>query len=347
MKFYLLLACIVIYISCNLYQFRLTNFFALAPDQSCVSNGYLETPIDFIPGMKGIRLKDIPTFIQTTDRNDFMVNFMDAEAQNAFKASGVILNTFDEFEQDVVNEMKKMFAHNLYTIGSLSALTSQLHESPLNSISFNLWKEDTSCLKWLDDQQEASVVYVNFGSITVMTPEQLEEFAWGLANSKRKFLWVIRPDLVAGETTALSGVFEEIRGRGMLVSWCPQEKVLSHPAIGCFLTHSGWNSTLESIYGGVPMICWPFFSEQATNCRYACEKWMVGMEIDGNVKRDEVERQVKEMMEGERGKEMRSAARNWKAKAEAAVAEGGSSYENLERLVRELKMGKLPVVKSS
>lgn len=120
------------------------------------------------------------------------------------------------------------------------------------------------------------------------------------------------------------------------MSWCAQEEVLSHPGVGVFLTHSGWNSTLESIYSGVPMICWPFFAEQHTNCRYACEEWGIGMEIDSNVRREEVELLVRELMEGERGMEMRKKAMRWKESGEAATKQGGSSYVNLKGLVNEV-----------
>uniref|UniRef100_A0A1Y3BU59 Putative UDP-glucuronosyl/UDP-glucosyltransferase n=1 Tax=Helianthus annuus TaxID=4232 RepID=A0A1Y3BU59_HELAN len=87
----------------------------------------------------------------------------------------------------------------------------------------------------------------------------------------------------------------------MLAGWCPQEQVINHPSIGGFLTHSGWNSTVESISSGVPMICWPFFSDQFPNCWLSCTKWGVAMEIDSDVKRDEVERLVVELMAGEKG----------------------------------------------
>lgn len=314
-------------------------------DESYLTNGYLETTIDWIPGMKGIRLKDIPSFIRTTARNDTLLNFEGGEAQNAFKASGVIINTFDELEHEVIDEMKKMFPH-LYIIGPLSTLVNKNPESPSKSIGSNLWKEDTQCLQWLDEQEPESVAYINFGSITIMTATQLEEFAWGLANSKHKFLWVIRPDLVEGGSVALTEDFKrETRERGVLVSWCPQEKVLSHPSVGVFLTHSGWNSTLESICGGVPMLCWPYFAEQPTNCCYVCTKWGLGMEIECNVTRDEVEGLVREVMEGEKGKEIRMKARDWKAKAEEAAVVGGSSYLDVERLVTDLRMGILPVSK--
>ncbi|KAH7683817.1 UDP-glucuronosyl/UDP-glucosyltransferase protein [Dioscorea alata] len=305
-------------------------------DESYLSNGYLETSIGWIPGMKDMRLKDFPSFIRTTNRDDIMLNFDGGEAQNAYKAWGVIINTYYELEKDVIDAMKLMFPH-LYTIGPLFSFASQIDDEKMKSIGSNLWKEDTTCIDWLDKQKVGSVVYVNFGSITVMTKEQLGEFAWGLANSKHPFLWVIRPDLVAGEKAMLpEGFIEETKGRGVMASWCPQEQVLSHPSLGVFLTHSGWNSTLESICNGVPMICWPFFAEQPTNCRYVCREWGVGMEIDGNVRRDEVEELVREMMEGEKGKEMRLKVKEWKEKSEDAVKYGGSSYESINKLVNDL-----------
>lgn len=117
-------------------------------------------------------------------------------------------------------------------------------------------------------------------------------------------------------------------------------KVMKHPAIGGFLTHCGWNSTIESISNGVPMICWPFFAEQQTNCRYICIEWGIGMEIDTDVNREEVEAQVREMMDGKKGKMMKRKALEWKKKAEEAVVIGGSSYLNFEKLVNDILLRK-------
>ncbi|XP_043687285.1 7-deoxyloganetin glucosyltransferase-like isoform X2 [Telopea speciosissima] len=306
-------------------------------DLSYLSNGYLDTPLDWIPGMNGIRLKDIPTFVRTTNPDDFMLDFIKGEVRRAYKASAIILNTFDVLEKDVVDSLSKMLPR-VYTIGPLPLLLNQIKDESLKSIGSNLWKEESGCLEWLDSKEPSSVVYVNFGSITVMTPQQLVEFAWGLANSEQTFLWIIRPDLVAGDSAVLSSEFlSQTKERGMLASWCPQEKVLSHPAIGGFLTHSGWNSTLESICGGVPMVCWPFFAEQQTNCRYSCTHWGIGAEIDNNVKRNDVEKLVRELMEGENGKEMKSKAMIWRKKAEEATSSvGGSSLVNFDNLVKEI-----------
>ena len=169
-----------------------------------------------------------------------------------------------------------------------------------------------------------------------MTEKNFNEFAWGLANSKHAFLWVVTPDVVMGDSTILlEEFFEETNDRGLLASWCPQDKALAHPSLGVYLTHCGWNSTLESVSTGVHVICWPFFAKQQTNCQYACTTWEIGVEVNEDVKRDEIEALVKEMMEGDKGTAMRQKAREWKKKAVKATDIGGSSYENFERLIKE------------
>ncbi|PIA38217.1 hypothetical protein AQUCO_02800113v1 [Aquilegia coerulea] len=306
-------------------------------DLSCVTNGYLETTIDWVPGIEDIRLKDIPSFfLRTTDRNDIMVNYNVKQVEQAPKASAIVLNTFDELEKDVINTIQSKLPP-IYTIGFLHLLVNKISDSGLDSIESNLLKEDLDCLKWLDSKKENTVLYVNFGSTTVMTPQHMMEFAWGLANSKQTFFWIIRPDLVSGDSAILPPEFIiETKERSLFASWCPQEQVLNHPSIGGFLTHSGWNSTIESISSGVPMICWPFCGEQQMNCTYSCRHWGIGMEIDNNVKREEVESLVRELMEGKKGKEMKMKAIEWKQKAKEAVAPGGSSYQNLDKLIKEI-----------
>ncbi|KAJ9705803.1 hypothetical protein PVL29_003757 [Vitis rotundifolia] len=310
-------------------------------DESCLSNGYLDTVVDFVPGKKKtIRLRDFPSFLRTTDLNDIMLNFVMVEAERASRASAVILNTFDALEKDVLDALSATLPP-VYSIGPLQHLVDQISDDRLKSMGSNLWKEQTDCLQWLDSKEPKSVVYVNFGSITVMTSQQLTEFAWGLANSNKPFLWIIRPDLVVGDSALLPPEFvTETKDRGMLASWCPQEQVLKHPAIGGFLTHSGWNSTSESICGGVPLICWPFFAEQQTNCRYSCSEWGIGMEIDNNVKRVEVEKLVRELMDGEKGKEMKKKVMEWRKLAEEATRPGGSSYDNFDKLLRNVLLKK-------
>ncbi|THU69810.1 hypothetical protein C4D60_Mb08t18340 [Musa balbisiana] len=258
-------------------------------DESDITNGYLDVAVEWIPGLKNMRLKDLPTFIRTTTPttscsttatveaqrasmakapvreamaamlppiytigpphfafspsfrtvpltsfprstdgpDDIMLNYCNREAQRASMAKAVIMNTFDELEQPVLEAMAAMLPP-IYTIGPLTLLSRRASDSPLTSFRSrsNLWKEESGCLEWLHGRAPASVVYVNFGSITVMTNTQLIEFAWGLANCKYEFLWVIRPDLVKGDAAVLPEEFlEETKGRGLLASWCPQEAV--------------------------------------------------------------------------------------------------------------------------
>lgn len=290
--------------------------------------------------MKGIRLRDIPTFIRTIDPDAIMLKYNIVQHANASRARAIVINTFEELEDEVLEAIRAKF-DLVYTIGPLQLIEKAIYETKLTSIGSSLWKEDAECLKWLDGKEDDSVLYINFGSITPLSTEQMVEFAWGLAQSKHNFLWIIRPDLMNGKGSVLpEGFTEDTKGRGLMVGWCPQEDVLAHKAIGAFLTHCGWNSTIETISEGVPMVCWPFFAEQQTNCRYACTKWEIGVEIEGDVNRGKVEKMVRLMMEGEEGKEMRKKALEWKEKAQLAAKPGGSSYNNLEKLINETLLGK-------
>ncbi|XP_058086777.1 7-deoxyloganetin glucosyltransferase-like [Magnolia sinica] len=313
----------------------------LFKDANCLTNGYLDTCIDWIPAMPGIRLKDLPTFIRTVDPNDIMLDFSIKVAQTLLKASAIILNTFDELDHEIIEAANHKFRlQRTYTLGPLFALCNQIPNDNLNSVKSNFWKEEMECIEWLDKIADDTVVYVNFGSLAVLTPEQMKEFAWGLANSNHPFMWFIRPDLVSGGSAILEREFlEETKGRGLIAGWCAQKQVLDHPSVGGFLTHNGWNSTLESIHSGVPMLCWPFFGDQQMNCRFACTVWGNGMEIDSDVKiseRERVEGAIKELMEGEKGKEMRKNAMKWKEKARKAVEVGGPSHISFDRLVNDL-----------
>ncbi|KAE8663774.1 7-deoxyloganetin glucosyltransferase [Hibiscus syriacus] len=307
-------------------------------DASQLSNGYLDTDMDWIPAMKGVGLREFPTFIRTTNPNDTMFNYNLQSVNNATKAAAVILNTFDDLEHQVLDAIKTKLT-NLYTIGPLSLLHRQLCPTNLDSMGSNLWEEDTQCLSWLDEREPCSVVYVNFGSLITVTPQKLRDFAWELADSKYPFLWVIRADLVngGGEDILSEEFLAAISDRGVLVGWCPQERVLSHPSVGGFLTHCGWNSTMESVCEGVPLICWPFFADQPMNCFYCCREWGIGMEMDSDVNREKVEILARELMEGMKGHCLRVKAMDWKKKAEAATTPGGSSYINFDNIVMQLK----------
>lgn len=270
-------------------------------DAEQLTNRFLDTPVDWALGMsRHMRLKDFPSFFRSTDPDDFMVHFALHVTERLAEADAVVLNTFDELESEALDAMRAMLPPTapIYTVGPLNFLAEKTvpRGGPLDALGSNLWKEDVFCFDWLDGKEPGSVVYVNYGSVTVMTNEEVVEFAWGLANSGHEFLWIVRPDLVKGDAAVLPPEFlESTKGRGLLASWCPQEAVLRHEAVGVFLTHSGWNSTTESLCGGVPMLCWPFFAEQQTNCRYKCVEWGVAMEIGHDVRREAVEDRIREI----------------------------------------------------
>lgn len=299
----------------------------------------MEKEMDWVPGMKNIRLRDFPSFIRTTNPDDIMVNYNIIQTKDASRAKAVVLNTYDDLEAEVIDAIRRKFDH-VATIGPLQLLEHEVKNPEVRSIGPSLWREDDASIAWLNDRAPNSVLYVNFGSITVLSRQQLLEFAWGLANSDHYFLWIIRPDMVSGESAVLPPEYlAEVEGRAKMVGWCAQERVLAHPAVGGFLTHCGWNSTLEGVSEGVPMICWPFFAEQQTNCRYACTDWEIGLEIEGEVMREKVAELVKVVMEGEKGKEMRKKALEWKEKAHLAAKEDGSSYRNLDFLINKILLG--------
>ncbi|KAK2420017.1 7-deoxyloganetin glucosyltransferase [Trifolium repens] len=190
-------------------------------DESYLKNGYLDTKIDWIPGLQNFRLKDLPDFIRTTNPNDLALEFIIEVVDRFHRASAIVFNTSYELESGVMNALHSMLP-SLYTIGPFASFLDQSPHNQLASLGTNLWKEDTKCLEWLKSKGPGSVVYVNFGSITIMSEEKILEFAWGLANSKKPFLWIIRPDLVIGGSVVLSSEFvDEISDRGLIAVWPP------------------------------------------------------------------------------------------------------------------------------
>ncbi|KAJ0587196.1 putative UDP-glucuronosyl/UDP-glucosyltransferase, UDP-glycosyltransferase family [Helianthus annuus] len=309
-------------------------------DESYLTNGYLDTFVD-IPGMNGIRLRDLPEHILGVGPKAHALKFMVETVVEADKASHMIFHTFDGLESSIIRELKSMFP-KIYTIGPLQLLLNQIREKESNNSNFSgysLWKEEPECLQWLQSKEPNSVVYVNFGSLAVMSLQDLVEFGWGLVNSNSYFLWIIRDNLIDGKPAVLPPELEEvIKSKGFIATWCSQEEVLNHHSVGGFLTHGGWGSVIESLSAGVPMICCPFSGDQRTNCAQMCKEWEVGMEIGRNVKRDEVEKLVRELMDGVEGVKMRKKAIEWKKIADISTKPKGSSSIDIEELVAEIRM---------
>ncbi|KAK7390447.1 hypothetical protein VNO78_25752 [Psophocarpus tetragonolobus] len=231
----------------------------------------------------------------------------------------------------------------VYTIGPIHTLTKT--QVPNNdSPTLHLRKEDKSCITWLNNQKKKSVLYVSFGTVVKLTHEQLLEFWHGLVNSLKPFLWVIRKDLINGEGGVDSNVPIELelgtKERGFLVEWVPQEEVLAHPAVGGFFTHSGWNSTLECIAEGVPMLCWPLMTDQTINGRCVSQQWGIGVDINGTCDRLIIESMVKNVME-DQIEGLRSSVDNIAQKACDSIKETGSSYHNMDNMIKDIRLMKI------
>lgn len=120
------------------------------------------------------------------------------------------------------------------------------------------------------------------------------------------------------------------------MKWAPQAEVLRHRAVGAFWTHNGWNSTLESICEGVPMICTPFFADQKVNAKYVSDVWRVGLQLPHEFQREEVERAIQRMMVEDEGKALRERALELKEKANLCLNQQGSSRLSLDRLITHI-----------
>ncbi|KAJ0667267.1 putative UDP-glucuronosyl/UDP-glucosyltransferase [Helianthus annuus] len=205
----------------------------------------------------------------------------------------------------------------------------------------HFWQEDRTCLTWLDQQQPCSVIYIAFGSFTNFDQTQFEELALGLELSNRPFLWVVRPGMTKETTSNYNypdGYTERVGARGRIVSWAPQQKVLAHPSVACFMSHCGWNSTLEGVTNGLPFLCWPYFADQFHNESYICDIWKTGLRLEKDeaeiITRGEIRTKVEELLNGET---YTGKALDIKEKVTRSVREGGCSHRNLNNFIDWIK----------
>lgn len=299
----------------------------------------MDRMITNVPGMENLlRCRDLPGFCRVADTNDPVLQFILKQTQRSYQFQALILNSFQDLEGPILSNIRTL-CPNLYAIGPLHSLLKTKLSHETESLN-NLWEVDRSCLAWLDNQPPGSVIYVSFGSITVMGNQSLMEFWHGLVNSGRNFLWVIRPDLVKGKNEEIeipAELEEGTKQRGYMVGWAPQEKVLSHEAVGGFLTHSGWNSTLESIVAGKPMVCWSYTADQQVNSRFVSNVWKLGVDMKDFCDRESVAKMVNDVMVNRKEEFMRSATEMANL-ARRSVSPGGSSYADFDRLVNEIRL---------
>ncbi|MFS7966715.1 putative UDP-glucuronosyl/UDP-glucosyltransferase [Helianthus anomalus] len=239
-------------------------------------------------------------------------------------SSGIIWNSFKELEETELERVQ----HDFPILNFLIPLPKYLTAS-----SSSLLDQDRTFFPWLDQQPPKSVLYVSFGSISKVDEKEFLEIAHGLVHSKQAFLWVVRPGFVKGSTSLelLPNGFPGERGR--VVEWAPQQEVLAHEATGAFWTHSGWNSTLESVCEGVAMICSPFRGDQPLDARYMSDVLRVSVYLENGFQRGEISSAIRRVMVAEEGKEIRERVRVLKQKANVSLMKGGSSNESMESLV--------------
>jgi hypothetical protein len=269
-------------------------------------------------------------FMGNRDAERMVFHYLTSSARAAAAKADILLcNSFVELEPAIFTLKSPA---TILPIGPLR--TGQRFAHQVEVVGHFWQTNDDTCLSFLDEQPYGSVVYVAFGSLTIMSPGQLKELALGLEASGHPFLWVVRPGLAGNlPTSFLDATMGQ--GKGIVVEWAPQEQVLAHPAVGCFVTHCGWNSTVESIRNGVPMLCWPYFTDQFTNQIYICDIWRIGLKMvqtcgEGIVTKEIMVERLKELLLDEGIKER---VQRLKEFAETNMSEEGESTSNLNAVV--------------
>uniref|UniRef100_A0ACD5WE27 Uncharacterized protein n=1 Tax=Avena sativa TaxID=4498 RepID=A0ACD5WE27_AVESA len=301
----------------------------------------LPDPLE-MPGALSLRRADLPDGYRS-NKEPVYARLLAAGRRHRL-ADGFLANTFSEMEPATVEAFMQVADRGsfppVFPVGPLVRLNSE-EEAAAGA---------SPLIEWLDRQPTKSVVYVSFGSGGALSVEQTAELAAGLEASGHRFLWVVRMPSLDGRSHSFGagangddplswlpeGFAQRTEGRGVAVSgWAPQVRVLSHPATAAFVSHCGWNSTLESAVAGVPMVAWPLHTEQRMNALLVEESLGVAMrprarEDDGVVGREEVAAAVKELMEGENGRAVRRRAEELQQAAARALRPEGSSRRALE-----------------
>ncbi|CAK9309317.1 unnamed protein product [Citrullus colocynthis] len=291
-----------------------------------------------LDGLPILHPSDLPSFVYEQHKYPTILAFLSNQYVALKDAHWIFVNTFDSLEPKEVKWMEGQFPFkNIGPMVPSIYLDGRLQNDKDYGIS--LLESSTDCtMKWLHSKGQRSVIYVSFGSAAELGKEQMEELACGLTQTNKFFLWVVRES----EIHKLPYNFiEDTAEKGLVVNWCSQLQVLAHKSVGCFVTHCGWNSTLEALSLGVPLVTMPQWTDQPTNAKYVEDVWRIGKRArkdeDGICRREEIEFCVNEVMEGgEVSEEIRENVRKWRELAKAALDEGGSSHTNINHFVQQL-----------
>ncbi|XP_021808913.1 flavonoid 3-O-glucosyltransferase-like [Prunus avium] len=289
------------------------------------ASGDKDQTLDFLPGFSAFHASDLPEGVAFENSESPIAVMVHKMGQKLPQATAVAINSFQDIDLEVVFELKKRF-HKFLHVGPFSLIpTAPIHD-------------EHGCLEWLDKHKRASVAYVSFGIIAKLPPHELAALAEALEEGRFPFIWSFR----GNEKDFPEGFVERTdrNGLGKVVPWVSQAKVLNHSSVGVFVTHCGWNSVLESITGGVPMICRPFLADQPLNMRTLEVLWRIGVGIEGGVLTKSGAMKALELfLSSKQGNEMRERTSILKVFAEEAVKSYGRTTEDLNVLVNEIICG--------
>ncbi|TVU45601.1 hypothetical protein EJB05_05091, partial [Eragrostis curvula] len=327
-----------------------TQSCAVSAVYCCVNRGRLDVPpaaakgdggcvpkSEAVEGLPEMERTEFPSFVFDEGAYPMLTKLALNQFDHVGKDDLVLFNSFEELESEVLDGLRNHM--NARCVGPCVPLPAADTNSAAHiTYGANLLNPDDACIKWLDTKAQGSVAYVSFGSFASLGAAQTEELAYGLLAAGMPFLWVVR---ATEESHLPSGLLDEATASGaaMIVRWSPQLEVLAHRAVGCFVTHCGWNSTLEALSFGVPMVALGLWTDQPMKALNVERAWAAGVRARrdaaaGMFLRGEVERCVRAVMVG--GGE---ASRKWRDKACAAVAPGGSSDRSMDELVAFVRAG--------
>ncbi|KAL4354341.1 hypothetical protein GQ457_06G009330 [Hibiscus cannabinus] len=263
-------------------------------------------------------------------------------------AYGAIINTFEELESSYVNVYRKI--RKAWCVGPVSLSHKDELDKAERGNTASI--DEKQCLEWLDSQETNSVIYACLGSISTLRSPELIELGLGLEASDKPFIWVLRGNNTTSnqveEWMKGDGFEERTKGRGLVIKgWAPQVLILSHPAIGGFLTHCGWNSTIEGISAGLPLITLPLIGDHFCNEKLAVQILKIGVSLGSDkptmagdetsafmLRKENVKNAIHQMMD--EGMERRKGVKEFGEMAKKAVEMGGSSYRNITHLIQDI-----------
>lgn len=269
------------------------------------------------------------SYLQTEDTNTICHQITFRAIDEAKKADFLLSNNVHELEVQTTTHLQQKVP--FYAVGPLLEFT----ECRV-AVATSLWSK-SDCTQWLDTKPPGSVLYISFGSYAYVTKNELQEIANGVKLSQVTFVWMLRPDIVSSNDTdpLPKGFREETGDRGMIIPWCFQNQVLSHPAIGGFFTHCGWSSVLEGIWYTVPLMCYPLIADQPTNRKLVVD-WKIGINLcdKSQITKLEVSEKINILMKSGRH-ELRNAMQELKRTMERALSREGSVERNMDQFIND------------